>query len=254
MNDLISVIMPAYNCEKYIAEAIQSVLNQTYIDFELIIIDDCSKDNTLDIIKDFKSKDSRIKVYESSENSGVSKTRNRGIFESSGEWVAFLDSDDIWDNKKLEKQIKYAKKINAGFVFTGVSYIDENGNKYTGIFDAPVRVSYKELLKQNVISCSSVMIKKSYFSDFNIKMENDDIHEDFCAWLKILRNIDFAYGVNEPLLIYRISKKSKSGNKIKSLKMAYKTYRFINISRIKSCLLMFFYIVRNLKKYRNINK
>lgn len=252
MNELVSIIMPAYNCGKYISEAIQSVIKQTYDNWELIIINDCSTDDTQNIIKDFQNRDNRIRAYKNDKNSGVSETRNKGISEAKGEWVAFLDGDDIWDEKKLDEQIKCAQKNNAGFIFTGAAYIDENGKKYRGIFNVPEKVSYKKLLKQNVISCSSAMVKRFYFIDFNIKMENDSIHEDFCVWLKILRIADFAYGINEPLLIYRITGKSKSGNKIKSLKMAYKTYIYAGINPIKACWFMFFYIVKNIKKYRKI--
>jgi len=248
--DLISIIMPAYNCEKYIAAAVQSVIEQTYDNWELIIVNDCSTDNTPNIIKDFQRKDSRIKIYENAQNLGVSATRNRCISEASGEWVAFLDSDDMWDARKLDLQIKYAQKNTAGFIFTGASYIDENGEKYKGIFEIPEKAAYKDLLKQNVISCSSAMAKREYFDD--VKMENDDIHEDFCVWLRILRSVDFAHGINEPLLIYRITRASKSGNKMKSARMTYKTYRYAGLGRVKSWYYMTFYIARSLKKYRKI--
>ena len=250
MKDLVSIVMPAYNSEKYISDSINSVIKQTYTDWELIIIDDCSKDNTLSIVKEFQATYNNIRIYRNDENSGVSKTRNKGIYEAQGEWIAFLDSDDMWEENKLAIQMKYAQKNNANFMFTGVSYIDENGSYYKGIFEVPEKVAYKKLLKQNIISCSSVLVKKSYFTD--IKMENDNIHEDFCVWLKILRLEPFAYGINQPLLIYRISRNSKSGNKIKSLKMAYKTYRYLGINPVKACYFMLFYIAKNLKKYKNI--
>jgi len=252
MNDLVSVVMPAYNCEKYITDSINSVIKQTYTNWELIVIEDCSRDNTLNVINDLQLLDNRIRVYKNSENSGVSKTRNKGIAEAKGDWIAFLDSDDLWEENKLDVQMQYAKKNNANFLFTGVRYIDENGEDYKGIFNVPEKVNYKGLLKQNVISCSSVFVKKSFFSD--IQMENDNIHEDFCVWLKILRIEDYACGINEPLLIYRISRNSKSGNKIKSLKMAYRTYRYVGINPIKAWYLMFFYIIKNVKKYKNIFK
>jgi len=250
MNELVSVVMPAYNCAKYVTEAIDSVIKQTYTNWELIVVDDCSTDNTFEVIAVLQSDNDKIRVYKNDVNSGVSATRNRGISESEGEWIAFLDSDDMWDEKKLDTQIRYAQVNKAGFIFTGVAYIDEDGNKYKWVFEIPEKVAYKDLLKQNVISCSSVLLRKTCLQ--NAKMESDRIHEDFCMWLKILKVEEFAFGVNEPLLIYRISRKSKSGNKVKSLKMAYETYRYIGLSPIVSCYYMFFYITRNVKKYRNI--
>jgi len=252
MDELVSVIMPAYNCEKYIAEAIKSVINQTYTNWELIVVDDCSTDNTFEIITLLQNDNAKIRVFKNVFNSGVSATRNKGISESKGEWIAFLDSDDMWDEKKLDKQIRYAQVNKVGLIFTGAAYVDENGNMYKWVFEIPEKVSYKDLLKQNVISCSSVLVRKTCLR--NAKMENDRIHEDFCVWLKVLRVEEYAYGVNEPLLIYRISRNSKSGNKIKSLEMAYKTYRYIGINPILSCYYMIYYIVRNIKKYRNIFK
>ena len=160
--NLISIIMPAYNCEKYIGEAIDSVLAQSCRNWELIIIDDGSADNTSSIITEYLQKDSRISLLSNEKNIGVSATRNRGIEFAKGNWIAFLDSDDIWTPYKLEKQIETAQEKNGEFIFTGSAYINEEGKPYKGIFEVPEKVSYKELRKQNVISCSSVLIKKKY--------------------------------------------------------------------------------------------
>ncbi|NMA84098.1 MAG: glycosyltransferase [Epulopiscium sp.] len=249
-NDLVSVVMPAYNCENYITNAIESVLKQTYSNFELIVIDDGSKDNTLKIINDYGKKDYRVKVFRNKKNSGVSATRNRGISLAEGEWIAFLDSDDIWIEDKLEKQMNCVYAQNAEFVFTGVSYIDETGKSYSGIFEVPNEVSYKKLLRQNVITCSSVLVNKRYFE--NIRMEKDDMHEDYAVWLRILRLGVTAYSVNEPLLIYRISRNSKSGNKLKTIKMTYKVFRFIGINSVGSVYFMMQHVFRSVIKYKKI--
>lgn len=249
-DDLVSIIMPAYNCEKYVVEAIESVINQTYSNFELIVIDDGSKDNTLKIINDFAEKDNRIKALQNEKNSGVSETRNRGISLAEGNWIAFLDSDDIWVEEKLEKQMNYAKENKADFTFTGSAYIDEEGNPYSGIFKVPEKVSYRTLLRHNVITCSSVLVKRKYFE--NIKMEKDEMHEDYAVWLRILKLGISAYGVNEPLLIYRISKNSKSGNKIKTIKMTYKVFRFVGISHIGSAYFMARHVLASVGKYKRI--
>ena len=248
--ELVSIIMPAYNCEKYVAEAINSILAQTYRNWELLVLDDGSKDNTLRLIKEFSQKDSRIKALSNGKNMGVSATRNRGIEIASGEWIAFLDSDDVWKPEKLEKQFEIVVKEAAEFLFTGSSYINEEGEYYKGIFEVPEKITYKKLRNQNVISCSSVLVRKKYFE--HIKMEKDEMHEDYAVWLRILKLGVTAYGVNEPLLIYRISRNSKSGNKIKTVKMTYKVFRFVGINPIGSIYFMVRHLMGAYKKYRVI--
>ncbi|GAA0746447.1 glycosyltransferase family 2 protein [Clostridium oceanicum] len=250
IESLISIIMPAYNCEKYIEDAINSVILQTYNSWELIVIDDGSKDNTVNIIKELCNKDYRIRFYKNEKNLGVSETRNKGISLANGQWIAFLDSDDMWEVSKLEKQMIILNKMGAEFVFTGSSFINESGNYYNGIFEVPKKVNYKKLRIHNVISCSSVLLKKRFFK--NIKMEKDDMHEDYAVWLRILRTGVEAYGINEPLLIYRISRNSKSGNKIKTIKMTYKVFRFIGINPIGSFYFMLRHVMGSIKKYQRI--
>jgi teichuronic acid biosynthesis glycosyltransferase TuaG len=248
----VSIIMPAYNCEKYVAEAINSVISQTYQSWELLVIDDGSKDNTLKIINGFGSKDSRIRPIQNEKNIGVSETRNIGIVLASGEWIAFLDSDDMWEKTKLEKQLKVAEENSAEFLFTGSSYINEEGKPFKGILEVPEEVSYKKLRNHNVISCSSVLIQKRFLD--NIKMEKDEMHEDYAVWLRVLRTGVKAYGVNEPLLIYRISRNSKSGNKMKTVKMTYKVFRFIGINPISSAYFMMRHVLGAVGKYKKIFK
>ena len=252
---LISVVMPAYNAEKYIAKSIESVLNQTYKNIELIVVNDCSKDKTEEIIKRYCKQDARVRNYTNQINSGVSFSRNFGVEQANGEWVAFLDSDDIWKEEKLQKQIDLLKreKMEPVLVYTGSSFIDENENPYSYVRQVPETVSYKRLLNQNVISCSSVLAKKEILS--SVKMEYDKMHEDFLVWLKILKNFNVcAYGVNEPLLVYRISKNSKSGNKIKAARMTYMVYKHMKLNIFQRSYYMVQYTIRSLIKYRNINK
>lgn len=250
--DLISIIMPAYNSEKYIEEAINSVLAQSYKNWELIVIDDGSLDDTRNIIIEYSQNDFRINLLSNEKNIGVSAARNKGIEFAKGEWIAFLDSDDRWTPYKLKKQIETAEKYNAEFIFTGSSYIDEEGKPYKGIFEVPEKVSYKKLRTQNIISCSSVLIKKKFL--INNKMEGNDMHEDYAVWLRILRTGITAYGVNEPLLIYRIHRNSKSGNKIKTLKMTYRVFRFIGINPVCSAYFMVKHVIGAIKKYKRIYK
>lgn len=252
-NTLISVIMPAYNAEKYIEESIKSVINQTYTNIELIIVNDCSKDKTQEIIDKWSKEDSRIKKYINEKNSGVAYTRNYGIQKSTGEWIAFLDSDDLWTKDKLQKQIELIVNNNMepAIIYTASQFIDENGEKYNYIMNVPKNIEYKELLKQNVISCSSVLVKKEIIE--NTKMENDKAHEDFITWLKILKDYNIcAYGIDEPLLIYRISRNSKSGNKFKAAKMTYMVYKHVGLNFFARIYYMCFYTIKSLKKYKKI--
>ncbi|WP_346937783.1 glycosyltransferase family 2 protein [uncultured Clostridium sp.] len=247
---LISIIMPAYNCEKYIEDAINSVIAQTYNSWEIIVIDDGSRDNTISIIEDLSNKDYRIRFYKNEKNLGVSETRNKGISFAKGEWIAFLDSDDMWEDSKLEKQILLSNKVGAEFVFTGSSFINESGANYKGILKVPEKVNYKELRTHNIISCSSVLVKKKFFKD--IRMEKDDMHEDYAVWLRVLRTGVCAYAINEPLLVYRISPNSKSGKKIKTIKMTYKVFRFIGMNPASSTYFMCRHIMGSIKKYKNL--
>jgi teichuronic acid biosynthesis glycosyltransferase TuaG len=249
----ISIIMPAYNCDRYIKQAIKSVLDQTYPNYEFIIIDDCSRDNTYNIIKEFAKADERIKVLKNKNNSGVAHTRNVGVAHARGSLIAFIDSDDLWTPDKLKKQIDlYNTNEKAKFIYTGSSFIDENNERYHYIMQVPLTINYTEILKQNIISCSSVLIEKKLI--INTPMEGHDFHEDFATWLKVLEVEELAYGVNEPLLVYRISRKSKSGNKIKSAIMNYRVYKHIGLNIFKKVYYMAIYFFKNVVKYWRIFK
>lgn len=248
---LISIVIPAYNAEKYISYTLDSVLNQTYSDFEVIVIDDCSADKTYEIMEKYAELDDRIRIYKNEKNSGVSFTRNFGVSVSNGDYIAFLDSDDMWTPDKLSKQVELLEKNpDAALLFTGSAFMDYEGNALDHILQVPDKIGYKTLLKQNVISCSSVLVKKSYMEQ--IKMCNDSMHEDFAVWLKILRKEKYAYGINEPLLIYRLSNNSKSSNKIKAAKMAWRVYRHIGLNIYVSIYYMFHYAVRSILKYSKL--
>jgi len=252
-NYLISVVMPAYNAEKYINQAVRSVLGQTYSNIELIIIDDSSKDNTFEIMRGYADSDTRVRIYRNSKNCGVSYTRNFGVSVSNGDWIAFIDSDDVWTKEKLEKQLAYINcNPEAKIIFTGSSFIDENdqpiGNGYCLM--VPDKINFRELLKQNLISCSSVLVRKECLQKF--KMMNDDIHEDFAVWLRILKDEGYAIGINEPLLRYRMSGNSKSSNKLKAVKMTFGVYRFVGLSVFASLYYLVIYIVRSIRKYSHL--
>ena len=249
MNELVSIIMPAYNASKYIAESVDSVLAQTYQNWELIIIDDGSKDNTAEIIG--KYTDKRIKFYKNETNLGVSAARNKAIQIAQGSWTAFLDSDDKWSEEKLERQLKFAEQNEAEFTFTASAFVLPNGEKSDYVLQIPSKITYTELLKQNVISCSSVLIKKTLIANRAMSC-GTKIHEDFKLWLEILKDGNIAYGLNEPLLIYRINKESKTGNKLKSAIMTWNTYRAVGLGYLGSLFNFSEYLKRNAGKYKRI--
>lgn len=247
---LVSVIMPAYNAEKYIRQAIDSVCAQTYSDWELIVVDDASKDNTNAIVSEYCRVDSRIKLLRNPYNQGVSHTRKNGVEAAAGEWIVFLDSDDAWHPKKIEKQIEAQKKSNAKLIFTGSTFMDSEGVRVNWTLHVPQRIEYRQLLKQNIISNSSVMIEKRCYQECAILM--DDIHEDFACWLRFLEKGNIACGIDEPLLIYRLSVKSKSGNKVKAAKMNWRTYRTVGLNLVETIYYMTWYTLKSLVKYRHL--
>ena len=247
MNNKVSVITASYNCAKFIEESIKSVLNQTYDNLELIIVDDCSTDNTEEIVNEYIKKDSRIKFYRLNNNSGAAVARNKGLDEATGRFIAFLDSDDIWDKQKLEKQINFMQTNNYGFSFTSYRLIDENGGLLNKEIRVPNEITYKKLLKNTIIGCLTVIIDKELIGDF--KMPLVRAGQDTATWLSILRNGNIAYGYDEVLASYRMVKGSISSNKLKALKRTWNTYRNLeNLNLIKSSYYFTHYVLNSIKK------
>lgn len=247
---LISIIMAAYNAERTIEQAIDSVLRQTYPDFELLVVNDCSTDRTAELVRGITARDSRVRLISNVKNSGVSYTRKHGLEESNGSWIAILDSDDVWTPEKLEKQIALQKKSNADLLFTGSAFMDSDGQPMDWYLHAPEEVTYRQLLKQNVLSNSSALVRKELYAKHYAV--GDGMHEDFAIWLSILKEGKKAYGVDEPLLIYRIAKSSKSGNKVKAAKMNWNTYRYVGLNPIEATYYEGWYMVKNVIKYTNL--
>ncbi len=243
---MVSIIMPAYNAEKTINEAIESVLQQTYTNFELIVINDCSKDLTKDIILRYCNADHRVKIICNSMNLGVSKSRNIGIACAKGKYIAFLDSDDMWRKDKLEKQITLMESNVSILSYTASSFIDEVGNPYDYIMEAEEKTTLNTLLKKNIISCSSAMILADIMKE--LKMPSDKMHEDYYIWITVLKKYEYAYGINEPLLIYRLASNSKSSNRLKSAKMIYNTYCAVGYNYFTSFILMLRYSIYSISK------
>ena len=241
--DLISIIMPTYNCGKYISESIQSVINQTYTKWELIIVDDCSTDDTKDIIKLFH--DNRICYVMNEKNKGAAISRNLALSIAKGEWIAFLDSDDIWKCNKLEKQISFMKKNNYSFTCTYCEYIDEESNFLGKIDMCPKHITKFMNYMYNWIGALTVM--------YHVPLKK---RNDYALWFEVFKQAD-CYCLAEVLAMYRVRNQSVSHDKLSNLiKAHYKLYRkgeHYNI--FKSCLLtacnLMFGVIRKIIYVRN---
>lgn len=245
---LVSIIMAAYNAENTIGRAIDSILEQTYENFELLVIDDCSIDRTAEIVQ--RIQDNRIRLIRNKKNSGVSYARKFGLEAAKGEWIAVLDSDDAWAPDKLEKQLNLCEQKNAELVFTGSAFMNSMGERVEWVLHVPDEIGYQQLLKQNLISNSSVLVRKSlYAQNYTI---GDQMHEDFAMWLKILKGGKKAYGIDEPLLIYRLSATSKSSNKVKAAIMNWNTYREVGLNVFVAFYYECWYILKGVLKYRHL--
>lgn len=248
---VVSIVMPAYNAANTIRSSIESIKAQTVKDWELIVIDDGSKDETAVILAELAAGDERIHFLQNEKNSGASYTRNRAVSLAKGEWIAFLDSDDLWREDKLEKQLVLAEK-NPDMVicYTASSFINDDGQPFGYVMQAVEKIDYKTLLRKNLLSCSSVMIRSSVMKE--IKMPSDKMHEDYYVWLTVVRSCGIAYGINEPLLIYRLASNSKSSNRFKSAKMLFNTYRAVGYNMFSSIILVFIYSMHSMTKRVNI--
>lgn len=243
----VSIIMPAFNAEKNISFSIDSALNQTYRDFELIIINDASKDDTLEVVKSYN--DDRIKIIDLKQNGGVANARNTGIKEATGEYVAFLDSDDLWLPEKLEKQLLFAESNKHEFTFTDYYVLDTLDSK-TGkekIRKHNKSVTFNQLKKSNQIGCLTVLVKSEIIKRNLMPLIR---HEDYATWLQILKNEKIiAYNQGEPLSRYRVHGESLSGDKFKSAKWHWEVYRdFLGMNILSSVYNFIFYTVNGVLK------
>lgn len=233
-----SIIMPVYNSEKFMSAAIESVLCQTYSDWELVIIDDGSSDHSKEIATKFSLRDQRITIVHNEQNLGIAKTRNRGIERVTGKYVAFLDSDDLWLPNKLEEQLAIMEKNNIDFSCSSYFVCDENGAILNERNFRKGFKTYKELLKTNTVGCLTVVVKTKIIKKHLMPCLK---HEDYATWLNILKdNIDI-YFIDEKLAVYRKRLASVSANKLNVIPWVWKILRENEqFSVTKS----FFYLIR----------
>lgn len=245
---LVSVVTPSHNCSAFISETIQSVLNQSFLGWELIVVDDCSTDKSVELIQFFVNLDSRIKLIQLTNNSGAAVARNTAISAAKGRYIAFLDSDDLWLPDKLEKQLVFMQKSNYPFSYTAYDKIDQYGKRF-GHVGVPDMVSYTDLLMIPSIGCLTAMYDTEYFGKVFMPMIRK--RQDLGLWLCLLKKTDYAYGLNENLALYRVRKDSISANKVDAARFTWRLYRKVEgLNLIKSGYYFTFYAISGLFRHK----
>lgn len=241
----VSVVIPVYNSAKTLPQALDSALGQG-VALEIIAIDDGSTDD-LAAVKERYAGDGRVRFLKNEKNLGAAASRNRGVKEARGKYVAFLDSDDYWAEGKLKKQLELLEREHCVLCSTARELMTPEGKLTGRVIGVNPRITYRDLLRHNSINCSSVVLKRQTALEF--PMEHEDSHEDYIAWLRILKKYGYAVGINEPLLKYRLSATGKSGRKWKSAIMTFRVYRYMGFGLIMSCLCFASYGLHGVWKY-----
>lgn len=222
MQEKVSIIVPVYNAEPYIEQTIKSVLKQEYTNFELILVENGSTDATVEKIKTFS--DERIRLIIMEDNAGAAAARNEGMKAATGEFVGFLDADDLWHKEKLVKQIAFMKEKEAAFCFTGYEFGDENAVGTGKIVKVPDTLVYKQALNNTTIFTSTVIFDTRKIAKDRLYMPQIK-SEDTALWFRVLREGYTAYGLNENLVTYRRPAKSLSSNKVEAMRRIWNLYR-----------------------------
>lgn len=242
---MISIVVPVYNAEKYIETTIEMVKKQTYEDWELILVNDCSKDRSADVIRVcMAGMEDKIRLVDKAQNEGAAKARNTGIDHAKGRYIAFLDADDIWDKRKLETQMAFMNKHDAAFVFSAYEFGDEDGNPTGKAVRVPKTLTYRKALSRTVIFTSTVLLDTERIDKELIYMPSIG-SEDTATWWNILKSGVTAYGLNEPLAIYRRPESSLSSDKKKAVERIWNLYRTVaGMKAIQAIFYMFSWAVR----------
>ncbi len=245
---LVSIVTPSHNAEKFISDAIESVLDQTYKDWEMIIVDDSSSDNSTQVIEKYMQKDKRIRLIKSTKRQGPALTRNKAIEVALGKYIAFLDADDMWMPSKLEKQLKFMNDNDLAFTYASYFLMDEEGNDL-GLFTTNGEITYDSILKTCSIGCLTAIYDVEKIG--KIYMQNIPKGQDYTLWLAIMKRIKKTKGVLEPLAYYRIQNISVSSNKLNAAKVQWNIYRNIEkLSILKSLYYFIHYAYFGIVKYR----
>ncbi len=250
MNDHVSIITPTFNSEDFIEATIRSVQNQTYENWEMLITDDRSTDNTVNIINKIAEKDPRIRLFQLDENSGSAVARNNSIQQAKGRFHAFLDADDIWFDHHLKDSIRAIEKEKTPFVFASYKRSNENLEFVYSDFIVPTRVNYHDILKSNSISCLTAFVDVATLGKESMPLIRK--RQDMGLWLKYLKKCDHAIGIENVHAIYRIREDSLSRDKKKLIKYQWTFYRRIEgLNLIKSLYYLLWWMYLGYKKYRS---
>ena len=248
-NDLVSIITPAFRAEAVISETIKSVIAQTHANWEMLIAEDCSPDNTREVIRQWARTDPRIRLIALEQNGGPAMARNAALERASGRWIAFLDSDDLWLPQKIERTLAHALEHQAALTFTGFRRMTADGQSIGRYVGAPHRLSYRQLLGNTAIATSTVLLDRNVTGDIRMKKT---YYDDFDCWLQILKRGHSAYGLNEDLMHYRVLGQSVSRNKRRSAAHVWRAYRDQEGLSLPASLWYFCqYAIRGLLKYKN---
>ena len=241
---LVSIVVPVYNAARFIDETIKTVLDQTYTNWELLLVDDKSTDESVELIKPYAAKDKRIKLLRNKQNSGAAISRNKGIDAAKGRYIAFLDADDLWLPTKLEKQVAFMQKQDCAFSFTGYEFADENGKPNGKKVRVPATITYKQALKNTTIFTATVMFDLEKLNKINIHMPNVK-SEDTATWWKVLKIVEHAYGIDIILSYYRRHDSSLSSNKLEAVFRTWTLYRECEQLSITSSVYYFLRYINN---------
>lgn len=246
IDGLVSVVIPMYNSSKYITPTIMSALNQTYKDIEVLVIDDCSKDNSIEVVEGLSKKDARVRCIPQGKNGGAAVARNRGLKEAKGRFIAFLDSDDLWAPDKIERQLALMEEKNAVFVFCAYDSVNENDEQVKGKVKIKERVKYKDLLTKTFICTPAAIYDRYYYGDVEMPLRRTG--QDYAFWMVLLKTAD-AYGIDEALVHVRRRSGSLSKNKFQNLKDIWEVQTINeNINKVFAFCHLFQYALFTFKK------
>lgn len=247
----ISIITPVYNAAKFLDDTVRTVQAQTETDWEWVLVDDGSTDDSLARIQQYQRQDSRIKLILHSDkgNHGAAASRNLGISKATGRYITFLDADDLWSTDKLSKQLTLMRDKQAAFSYTGYEFADEGGMPTGGVVDVPESMDYGRLLKDTKIWTSTVMVDTSAMSKKHLYMPELRTGEDYSTWLHLLKQVELARGINEPLALYRRTTSSLSANKFAQIRSRWNVYRNVEgLGLARSFFLMIDYMKSAIKR------